>query len=131
MATVVTGSIAQTDLFVPPPPRLSGNAQQDVIALSQWFQQFYNSQGLANYDVAGKFAIAGTDVNCLVPFASNRQQPNANYYVVFGVESFVGSPPLSALQITNVNKTKEGFTATVNSAPGAGNSVTISYSVRR
>lgn len=128
---MATRSIIQSHIDTQPPPRLTGNAQNDLAALSNWLQQFYNDVGLTNYEVSGLFEIDATDVNVFIPFASNRRQPDNNYYVTFGVQSFAGAPPLSALQVTNVTKGTDGFTVTINTAPGAGNSVTMAYSVRR
>lgn len=128
---MATGAIIQSHIDTQPPPRVTGNAQQDIVGLSQWLQQFYNDVGLTNYEVSGLFEIDDADFNVFIPFASNRRQPDTNYYVTFGVESFSGTPPLSALQVTNVTKGTDGFTVTINTPPGAGNSVTMAYSVRR
>lgn len=126
-----TGTLAQSSIFVPPPPRISGNAAQDLVSLVGWIQQFYNALGLTNYEVSGLFAIVGTDVSCEIPFDANRQQPDTEYYVTFSAESFTGSPVLAALSVTHVEKLKDKFIVTINTAPGAGNTVTLAYSVRR
>lgn len=66
-----------------------------------------------------------------VTFATADVQPNTSYFVFIQCYGFTGAPPLAATQVVDITRSTTGFTATVNTAPGVGNSTKFFYFVTR
>jgi hypothetical protein len=58
-------------------------------------------------------------------------QPDASYNIVFSCDAYTGTPPFDSTQVIKCVRAADRFTVTVNNPPGAGNTVTLHWQIRR
>jgi hypothetical protein len=58
-------------------------------------------------------------------------EPDANYFLTLTPTTVIGTPAYGSNRIRSINKTKEGFTVMLESAPGKGNKVTFDWHLIR
>lgn len=77
----------------------------------------------------GTVTVSGTDTTGAVVFT--EAQADADYRLALTPTAETGSPLAAARDITTIAKTATGFTVTVDTAPGAGTSVTFDFLLMR
>lgn len=83
-----------------------------------------------NNEVSGEVTISDTDTTATITLPST--QPDTSYYVTYGGVDYTGTPPAAAfIVVKTYNKATGQFDIGLASAPGAGNSITLSWSLHR
>lgn len=77
----------------------------------------------------GQVTISGTNTNAAVTGIS--AQGDTSYEVIITGFDYSGAPSVSAFVVVKVVKAADQFTVHIGAAPGAGNSVTLSYKIVR
>jgi len=80
-------------------------------------------------DAFGTVTVSNTDTEGTVTFA--EAQDDATYEIVLTASAETGTPAAGSATVTKQAKTASGFTITLEAAPGASNSVTFSWILRR
>ena len=123
------------------PPRLTGNLEQDVLALREWIWAFYNQlaqQGLfiSSASQLARFPIAPNSITfsddattAIVTFA--KEQSDTSYFVQLSQNGLSGSPTSGSNNVASIEKRTNGFTVTIAEAPGTGASVSFDYLITR
>lgn len=88
-----------------------------------------NYQEILASSVSGTFTIADTFTGVTVTFA--EPQPDNAYRVIIQPVSSLGAPPVNAFLLLSKSYLATDFTATMQAAPGVGNSVTFEWQVIR
>lgn len=87
----------------PPPPRISGEPEKDLVALNQWAWDFYNAQRLSNNAISGvDFASDDFDPSTLPdPAATNlaQAQQTANEAYTLANEANETAEPLQSWEL--------------------------------
>lgn len=137
-----------------PPPRSTGNIQQDFPIIVDWVYRAYLAISAAIAlitndipDISGLQAeadalkainagqISGTvllsDPNNVITITWDSPQVDTNYRVIVQAISSTGTPPQGAFIVVAKAYTKTTFSFTLAAAPGAASSVTFEYQLIR
>lgn len=87
------------------------------------------ASNLSTLGFDGELTVSEADDEATVTFSA--AEDNATYKVFAVPQAFSGTPADGAFTIKKIDKTTGGFTVTFLAAPGAGNSVTYDYWMRR
>lgn len=79
----------------------------------------------------GYVTVGGSINNKEYVFSDSEKQPDANYNIVFSCDNYTGTPSFDSTQVIKCVRAADRFTVTVNTAPGADNSVTLHWQIRR
>ena len=114
-----------TTTNIPPPPRQFTS----LAAVTEWAWQFYRAIALERRVLGGSVTVEGTAVGGTVTL--DVTLPDAEYQVVMTQTAQTGSPATGSGSVKSVGRATTDFSFVLLAAPGAGNSVTLDWIVRR